>query len=173
MKNTFRYVNEHINHFITFELEDEQVFVDKGCHKKWEGDSLSFLLSHHIKSKTFKPPCENLLYGAAIRMDLVSLHVLSGLLSVSLQMVATVFVLFCVVNFFSIKRGSSMKIVLFSIFYFFFLVFILYVAALLLLDVSRPYHILTGFSALMEACLLHLGYGVIVVALYFRSLVEK
>lgn len=66
-----------------------------------------------------------------------------------------------------------MKIVLFSIFYFFLLVFILYAAAFLLLDVSRPYHILTGFSALMEACLFHLGCGVTVVALYFRSLVEK
>jgi len=88
-------------------------------------------------------------------------------------MFATVFALFCVINFFSIKKGSSMKIVLFSIFYFFFLVFILCAAAFLLLDVSRPYHILTGFSALMEACLLHLGYGVVIVALYFRSLIEK
>lgn len=106
-------------------------------------------------------------------MDLMSLHVLSGLLSVGLQMFAIVFALFCVVNFFSIRSGRSVKIVFFSIFYFFFLVFILYVAAFLLLDVSRPYHILTGFSALMEACLLHLGCGVIVVALYFRSLIEK
>jgi len=106
-------------------------------------------------------------------MDPMSLHVLSGILSVALQMFATFFALFCVINFFSIKRGSSMKIVLFSVFYFFFSVVILFAAAFFLLDVSRPGYVLSGFSALMEACLFHLSCGIIVVALYFRSLIER
>lgn len=53
-------MDEHMNHFITFELEDERVFVNEGCREKWEGDSLSLLLNHHIK--TFKTPRENLLF---------------------------------------------------------------------------------------------------------------
>jgi len=66
-----------------------------------------------------------------------------------------------------------MKIVLFSILYFFLSVLVLYTAAFILLDISRPYHIVSGFSALIEACLIHLGYGVVVVALYLRSFIEK
>jgi len=106
-------------------------------------------------------------------MDLIGLQVFSGILSVGLQLFATIFAIFCVVNFFTIRRGTSMKLVLFSIFYFFLLVLVLYVAAFLLLDISRPYNLVSGFSALMEACLLHLAYGVTIAALYFRSLREK
>jgi len=106
-------------------------------------------------------------------MDLMSLHVMSGILSVGLQMFATFFALFCVVNFFSIGRRGSMKIVLFSVFYFFSSVVILFAAAFFLLDISGPGYVLSGFSALMEACLFHLSCGVVVVALYFRSLIER
>lgn len=106
-----------------------------------------------------------------MNMDLVSLHVVSSMLSVVAQMSATIVVLFCVVNFFSLKTGKSVRIVFVSLFYFFFSVIILFAAALFLKDIS-PYHMLIGVSALMEASLIHLCYGILVLSLYMRSFIS-
>jgi len=46
---------------------------------------------------------------------------------------------------------------------------LLFVGASALMDMSRPFHIYVGTSALLEACLFHLCYGSLVVALYLRE----
>lgn len=106
------------------------------------------------------------------KMDLATLHMFSSLLSVIAQMSATIFVIFCVVNFFSIRPGSSLRIVLFSLGYFFVSMIVLFVGATLLMSVS-PSHMLVGVSALIEASLINLCYGIIVSAIYLRSFVSE
>jgi hypothetical protein len=106
-----------------------------------------------------------------MKMDLMSLHVLTSMLSTTTQMCATILVLFCVVNYFSLKPAGSLKIVLISLFYYFSLVVISFVAAIFLKNISG--HMLVGVSSLIEASIIHLGYGVLVLALYFRILVSK
>lgn len=102
-------------------------------------------------------------------MDLVGLHIVSSMISVAVQMAGTIVAIFCVVHFFSLKPGSSMRSVFASLLYFFSSVVVLLVAALFLKDIS-PYQMLVGVSALMEASLIHLSYGVLVLYLYIRSL---
>ena len=107
-----------------------------------------------------------------MKMDLMSLHVLTRILSTVTQMCATVLMLFCVVNYFSLKPGGSLKIVLISLFYYFSLVVIsLVAAAIFLKNISE--HMLVGVSSLIEASVIHLGYGVSVLALYFRTIFPK
>jgi hypothetical protein len=105
-----------------------------------------------------------------MKMDLVSLHVLTSLLSSVTQMCATILVLFCVVNYFSLKAGTAMKTILVSLFYYFSSVVIYFVAAKFLMDISG--HMLAGVSALLEASLIHLCYGLLVLALYSRIIVS-
>lgn len=103
-------------------------------------------------------------------MDLVSLHVLSSMLSTATQMCATILVLFCVVNFFSLKPGASMKIIIASLFYYFSSVVAFLAAATFLMDVSG--NMLVGVCALLEASLVHLFYGLLVLVLYLRIIIS-
>lgn len=104
-----------------------------------------------------------------VKVDLTSLHMFSSMLSVILQMTATIFVIFCVINLFSLKMGSSLKIVAIAIVYFFTSMSLLFVGASALMDMSEPFHLYVGTSALLEASLVHLCYGSLVVALYLRE----
>jgi len=106
-----------------------------------------------------------------MKMNLVTLHVLTSMLSTVTQMCATVLVLFCIVNYFSLKPGGSIKIVLISLFYYFSLVVVSFAAAVFLMKMSGT--MLVGVSALLETSLIHLAYGVLVLALYFRIIVSK
>jgi len=106
-----------------------------------------------------------------MKMDLMSLHVLTGILSTGTQMFATVLLLICIVNYFSFKPGGSLKIVLISLLYYFSLVVISFAAAIFLKN--RSGHILVGVSTLISAAIIHLGYGVLVLALYFRTIFRK
>lgn len=107
-------------------------------------------------------------------MDLVSLHMLSSLLSTATEFVATLIALYCVVSFFSMKEEKSKKFVFISLFYFFLLVIILFVAAQLLINLSKPFHIpLGGVSALLGASLLHLCFGLVVIAIYSRIIISR
>lgn len=102
-------------------------------------------------------------------MDLIGLHMLTSMVSVVLQMTATVFMIFCVVNLFSLKPTSSINSVVIGIIYFFTSMIILFAGASVLMEMSRPFHLFVGTSALIEACLVHLCYGSLVVALYLRE----
>ena len=104
-------------------------------------------------------------------MDLVSLHVLTSMLSTVTQMGATILVLFCVVNYFSLKPEGSIRIIWVSVFYYFFLVVVSFFAASFLLSISG--NMVTGVAALLETSLIHLCYGVLVVGLYSKILISK
>ena len=104
-----------------------------------------------------------------VKVDLISLHVFSSILSVVLQMIAMILMIFCVMNLFSLKPASSLKSVFIGIFYFFTSATLLFVGASALMDMSRPFHFFVGTSALLEACLVHLCYGSLVVALYLKE----
>lgn len=104
-----------------------------------------------------------------MKVDLISLHMFTSMLSVVLQMTATILMIFCVVNLFSLKPASSLKGVAIGIFYFFTSVVLLFIGASALMDLSRPFHFFVGTSALLEACLVHLCYGSLVVALYLKE----
>lgn len=106
-----------------------------------------------------------------MKMDLVSLQVLVSMLSTVTQMCATVLVLFCVVNYFSLKPEGSVKIVFVSLFYYFSSVVVSFVAASFLMGMSE--YMLVGVSALLEASLIHLCYGLLVLVLYLRILVPR
>jgi hypothetical protein len=106
-----------------------------------------------------------------IKMDLVSLHVLTSMLSSATQMGATILVLFCVVNYFSLKPEGSIRIIWVSIFYYFFFVVISFAAASFLLSISG--HLVVGVSALLETALIHLCYGVLVLVLYSKVLISR
>lgn len=102
-------------------------------------------------------------------MDLISLNMFSSILSVVLQMTAMILMIFCVVNLFSLKPASSLKSVAIGIFYFFTSTILLFVGASALMDMSRSSHFFAGTSALLEACLVHLCYGSLVLALYLKE----
>lgn len=106
-------------------------------------------------------------------MNIMELHILSGLLSAATQFFATVIVILCVVNFFSLKPGKSIKYVFFSIFYFFSLVVIFAASSKLLMDITKPYHLLGGVNALVGASILHLFFGLLVTILYIGYIVSE
>jgi len=101
-------------------------------------------------------------------MDLVGLHVLTGMLSSVTQMGATILVLFCVVNYFSLKPEGSIRIIWVSTFYYFSLVITSFVAASCMHG-----HLVFGVSALLEISLIHLCYGLLVLVLYSKVLLSK
>lgn len=103
-------------------------------------------------------------------MDLVGLHTLSSLLSAITQMIATIIVIFCAVNFFSMKPGSSLRFVFFSLLYFFSSVIVLSVTAQYLMNISRQFQGLGGISALIGGAVLHLLFGLVVIALYIKHI---
>ena len=105
-------------------------------------------------------------------MDLVALHVLSNLVSAAVQMIATLVVLFCVVSFLSLKPGSSLRFAFISLFYFFSLTIALFLGAVLLDGISLPTY-RVGVVSLLEAALIHLGYGALVSLLYVRNLISQ
>ena len=105
-------------------------------------------------------------------MDLVALHVLSSMVSTALQIIATCVVLFCVVNFLSLKPGSSMKFVFISASYFFVSLVVLIVGAVMLWSISNPSY-LVGVAALLEAALIHLIYGLLISLLYLRNVITE
>ncbi len=105
-------------------------------------------------------------------MDLVTLHVFSNLLSAALQMVATLVVLFCVMTFLSLKPGSSLRFAFVGLSYFFSLTVALFLAAVFLDGISLPTY-RTGVVSLLEAALIHLGYGALVFLFYVRNLISR
>ena len=106
-------------------------------------------------------------------MDLTVLHTLSGLLSSIAQMCAIIIVIFCAINFFSLKPGKSTKIVFISLFYFFSSATILLVAAKFLLDMSGIFESLGGVKALIGGSLLHLCFGFLILILYIRHILSE
>lgn len=100
-----------------------------------------------------------------IAMDLITLHMLSSLLSVITQMIATIWVVFCAVSFFSLKPGASVRFAHIGLVYFFSSAFALSVIARFLMNVSRKFP-LGGVAALIGACVLHLFFAFIVIVLY-------
>lgn len=106
-------------------------------------------------------------------MNLTILHTLYSLLSSVAQMCATIIVIFCAVNFFSLKPGKSMKFVFISLFYLFSLAIILLAAAQFLLDISGTFHGLGGVTALIGGALLHLCFGLLILILYMRHILSE
>lgn len=103
-------------------------------------------------------------------MDLVGLHTLGGLLSTITQMVAIIIVVVCAVNFFSLRPGSSLRFALFSLLYFFSSAIILSVVAQYLMNISGIFQGLGGIKALMGASVLHLFFGLVILAFYIRHI---
>jgi len=101
-------------------------------------------------------------------MDMVYVHVLAGLLSASMQLIATIITLFLVVKSFSLKPGSSIRGVSLILFYFLFSAVFLYGGSVWLSDISRPFNMFAGISALIEVLLIHVGYGFLILVLYLR-----
>jgi hypothetical protein len=106
-----------------------------------------------------------------IEMNLLTLHVISGLVSAVSQMAGTVIVLFCVISFFSFKPGGSTRFFYLSLIYYFVSCFIFVEGAILLNDISGLPYILMGVSALLMAALINFSYGVLIVILYIRTVV--
>ena len=106
-------------------------------------------------------------------MDLIHLHALTSLLSSIAQMCAIIIVVFCAMNFFSLKPGKSIKFVFISLFYFFSLAGILLAVAQFLIDVSGVFTSLGGVKALIGGSLLHLCFGLLILILYSRHIVSE
>ena len=101
-------------------------------------------------------------------MDLAFLHTLSSLLSSIAQMCAIILVVYCAMNFFSLKPGKSIKSVFISLFYFFSMGIILFAVAQFLLDTSGILSSLGGAKALIGGSLLHLCFGFFILILYWK-----
>jgi len=109
----------------------------------------------------------------SVKMSLVVLHTLASLLSSVAQMCAIVIVVFCAINFFSLKPGKSLKFVLISLLYFFSLAIILFAAAQFLLDISGIFQNLGGVCALIGGSFLHLCFGILILILYMRYILSE
>lgn len=103
-------------------------------------------------------------------MDLGSIHVLGSLISAIAQMVAIIIVMFCSVNFFSLRPGASLRFVFYSLVYFFSSVVVFSIAAQFLMNISGQFQGLGGVSALVGASVLHLFFGLLIVALYLKHI---
>lgn len=104
-------------------------------------------------------------------MDITALIVLSGLASTVIQMAATIIVLFCVVSFFSYKPGGSTRFFYISLAYFFLSYAVLFTSAVMLENVIMSVPSFSGVSPLLMASLINLAYGVLILALYIRTVV--
>ena len=103
----------------------------------------------------------------------MSIHVVFSLISAVMQMAATILVLSCVVNFFSLKPGGSLKVVYFSLFYFFGSSIFLFIGASWLSEFSIPVNFYVGISAFVEAFLVHIVYGSLIAVFYSGTLLSK
>jgi hypothetical protein len=106
-------------------------------------------------------------------MDPAVLHTLCSLLSSFAQMCAIIIVIFCAINFFSLKPGKSIKFVFISLIYFFSLTIILLATAQFLLDVSGLLRTMGGVKALIGGSLLHLSFGLLILILYLRIILSE
>lgn len=110
-----------------------------------------------------------------MKMDPVLMHYLFSLFSAFMQMVATILMLFCVVNSFSFKSGASLKAVFFTILYFFSSAILVYAGSLWLSDVNVRAHLemSAGIVSLSQALLIHVSYGLLIFALYSRTFISE
>ena len=104
-------------------------------------------------------------------MDLIVLHVFSGLVSATVQMTATIAALFCIVSFFSFKPGGSTRFFHIDVTYFFLSYVVLFASAVVLKNVSGDAPSSTGVGNLLMAALIHGVYGFLIVAIYIRTVV--
>lgn len=102
-------------------------------------------------------------------MDLLSLHLMSGLISAALEMMATVTVLFCVFSLFSFKPGGSVRFFFLSLAYFFSSGSASFIGAVLLKQQTGSVYLLLGTSALLMSALINFVYAVVIIALYTRT----
>lgn len=104
-------------------------------------------------------------------MDLISLHTMSGLLSAAFMLAATVVAFYCVFSFFSYKPGGSLRFAFASLSYFFFTGTFLLIGSAVLRDTTGSVYLFSGIDALVMSALAHLGYGILVVAMYVRTVI--
>jgi hypothetical protein len=104
-------------------------------------------------------------------MDLVSLYVMSGLLSAALILIATVVAYYCVFSFFSYNPGGSLRFAFTSLSYFFSAGILLLIGSVVLRSTTGYVYLSVGVDALIMSALAHIGYGVLVVALYARTVI--
>ena len=105
-------------------------------------------------------------------MDLISLHIMSGLLSAALMLVATVTAFYCVFSFFSYKPGGSLRFAFTSLSYFFSAGVLLLIGSSVLRNITTGSgYLVIGIDALIMSALAHLGYGILVVALCARTVI--
>ncbi len=104
-------------------------------------------------------------------MDLVALHVISGLLSAGLMLIATVVAFYCLFSFFSWKPGGSTKFAIGALMYFFSASALLFIGSSVLRGVTGPIYLFEGVDALIMSALAHVGYGILVAALYARTVI--
>jgi hypothetical protein len=88
-------------------------------------------------------------------------------------MIATIVVLFCVVNFFSLKPGASLRFAFLSITYFFLVMGLLIASAILLKNISVSFYIPGGTSGLLGAALVHFCYGLLILLLYVKNVISR
>jgi len=104
-------------------------------------------------------------------MDLISLYVMSGLLSAALMLIATVLAFYCVFSFFSYKPGGSLRFAFTSLSYFFSAGILLLIGSSVLRSMTEAVYLFVGVDALIMSALAHIGYGILVVALYARTVI--
>jgi hypothetical protein len=105
-------------------------------------------------------------------MDLISLHIMSGLLSAALMLIATVVAFYCVFSFFSYKPGGSLRFAFSSLLYFFSAGILLLIGSSVLRNIpTGSVYLVLGIDALIMSALAHIGYGFLVVALYARTVI--
>jgi hypothetical protein len=104
-------------------------------------------------------------------MDLVSLYVMSGLLSAALMLIATVVAFYCIFSFFSYKPGGSLRFAFTSLSYFFVAGVLLLFGSVVLRSTTGYVYLSVGVDALIMSALAHISYGVLVVALYARTVI--
>lgn len=102
-------------------------------------------------------------------MDTIALQVLGGLISATFQMIATIVILVCVINFFSLKPGGSKKFVFVGFLYFFSSMSILLGSAMMLMSVGSV-HTINLVGVLLGGALVHLAYGALLFALYIGNI---
>lgn len=110
-----------------------------------------------------------------MKLDPAHMQVLFSLLSAYMQMGATILMLCCVVNFFSLKPGSSVKGPFVALLYFFSSAIFAYGSSVWLSDVSMraDLNMKAGIISLAQAQLIHISYGLLIFALYLRTLMSK
>jgi hypothetical protein len=104
-------------------------------------------------------------------MDLMSLHVMSGLLSAALTLIATVVAFYCIFSFFSYKPGGSLRFAFTSLSYFFSAGVLLFIGSSVLRNATGTVYLIVGVDALIMSALAHFSYGVLVVVLYARTVI--